>query len=103
VTGSSGNFTDWINVNGSSWGRRNTENVADIAAVAHVLAIGADNDNVIRRGHAPAGAHAQRDVVAASGVEIERIRTDGRVADAASVFNKCMTTVGSVGAAVGVV
>ena len=79
------------------------KDAADIATIVHVLAIGADANNVTGRGDLAAGSVAQCDIVVASGVVLECKSTDGRISDAFGVEQERTATVGAVAVAGGVV
>ena len=72
------------------------ENIADVAAVADVSAHGPDANNVISRGDVAACIYTQCDVVTASRVVIERMKTLGCVAFARRIATKRPITVGRV-------
>jgi hypothetical protein len=88
-------LTRSINDDGGCSGRSHTENVADVTGIAHVLAIGADSNNVIGRADTRAGVSAQGDIPAAGAVQ-ERLITDSRVVDADGVLQERSNTVGRV-------
>ena len=64
------------------------ENVADVAAVAEVGAYGPDANNVISRGDLAACISAQCDVVTASRIGAERLKTLGCVAVSSCIVTK---------------
>jgi len=72
------------------------ENVADLAAVAHVRAHGPDANNVISRADAAAGIITQGDVGTASCIVTKRLKTVGGVVVAHCIVTKRPTTVGRV-------
>jgi hypothetical protein len=77
-------------------GRGCIEYIADIAAVAHVVTIDADTNNVMGRSDVDAGIKTQGGIAVAGGVGVERISTDGRVVGAGGVFIKRTKTVGRI-------
>src|SRR5205823_3515652 len=82
----------------SSSRRGCTEDLTDIATIAYILATRPDTDNVIGCGNIGASTNAQGRVLVAGGVEIERLKTDGRVA-AVDVSKERLITVGRVAVA----
>jgi len=64
-------------------------NLADIAAVAHVLTANADGDNIVGRTHASTGPSAQGSVEGATDVSRECKNADCRIVIAASIGKKC--------------
>ena len=73
-------------------------NLADIAAVAHVLTRGADGNYLIRGIDGAAAEYAQADIAVAGGVVSQRISSDSRVGEACGVVNKRSITNGRVDA-----
>ena len=67
--------------------------LADIAAVAHVLTANADGDNIVGRAHATTGPSAQGSVEGATGVGRECKDADCRIVVAASIGKKCPITI----------
>jgi hypothetical protein len=72
------------------------EDVADVAAVAHVRASSPDANNVISGGNAAAGTSTQPNVEAASRVVSERLKTVGCVVVAHCIVKKRPTAVSCV-------
>src|SRR5205807_6735024 len=102
------------NQHANSIGGRRAKDVADKAAVVHVISrdVRADTNNVIGRGDAAAGTCAygcvavagdvsEREitggrVVASSGLAIERAKTGGRVVNTGGVRRQCAPAEGAV-------
>jgi len=72
------------------------ENVADVAAVTDVSAHGPDANNVISRGNVAACIYTQCDVITASRIVIERMKTFGCVTLARRIPTKRPITAGGV-------
>ena len=67
------------------------------------MAIGADTDNVIRRGNACSGLNAQSGVDDTGSIVKESLITDCRIADAGAIGEEGLITVGRIEGASGVV
>ena len=77
-----------INENCQPCRRRLIENVADVAAVAHVVAHGSDANNIISRAYAAASIITQGDVETAGRVGTKRVKAVGCVIAARCVVTK---------------
>ena len=77
--------------------------LADIAAVAHVLSTTADGNDVVRRAHVKTGPSAQGSVEGSAGVGREGKNSDGRIVVAGSVGKKRSVTVRCIVFAVGII
>ena len=77
-------------------------NVADIAAVAHVLTSNADGNNIVGRGDTSTGPSAQGSVEGSAGVGRECKDSDCRIAVTSSVGKKRPVTVRCIVLAIGI-
>src|SRR6478672_2781863 len=95
-------LTGGVNENRHSVRRRLAKDLADVAAVTHVLPGGANANNVIGREDTDSGATAQGRVVEAGGAVKERVTADGRVVVAGGVVEQRIGARGGVQDAFGV-